>query len=112
MQSVARSIAGLESCSSRSVSWPRRTVSFSRAKTANESLAAASTTTSLIELEPTSMAAIFMTRSIPETRLILTQRAQRFPQGRAEENLFACLCEFLGVLCVKDSFHRHSTLGL
>jgi len=35
---------------------------FFRASTANESLAAASMTTSLIELEPTSMAAIFMTK--------------------------------------------------
>src|SRR5437867_5892811 len=62
MQSAARSIAEAESCSCRSVSCPSRTTSFSRDSTAKESLAAASTTTSLIEFEPTSMAAIFMTQ--------------------------------------------------
>ena len=63
MDSVARSIAGAESCPSRSVSWPSLTTSFSRAKTAKESLAAASTTTSLIEFDPTSMQAIFIRTS-------------------------------------------------
>src|SRR6266496_2545189 len=92
MQSVARSIAAVDSCSIRSVSWPRRTVSFSRASTANESLAAASTTTSLIEFDPTSIAAIFMAkiyelflRSSFEPSLILTQRAPRSSQRREEE---------------------------
>src|ERR1043166_4135954 len=60
IQSTARSMAAGESFPWRKVSWPRRTMSFSRASTANESLAAASTTTSLIEFEPISMAAIFM----------------------------------------------------
>src|SRR5689334_2515786 len=60
MHSTARKLASGESRAHISVSWPSRTESFSRASTAKESLAAASTTTSLIEFEPTSMAAIFM----------------------------------------------------
>ena len=60
MQSEARSTAAGERKPSRSVSWPRRTTSLSRASTASESGDAASTTTSLTELEPMSMAAIFI----------------------------------------------------
>ena len=58
--STARSIAPADNRPCCSVSWPSRTMSFSRASTAKESLAAASTTMSLIEFEPISMAAIFM----------------------------------------------------
>jgi hypothetical protein len=59
MHSVARRIAARLRWPFKSVSWPSRTTSLSRESTANESLAAASTTTSLIEFEPMSMAANF-----------------------------------------------------
>ncbi len=60
--SDARSIAAGERYPSRSVSWPSRTVSLSRARTANESADAASTTTSLMEFEPISTAASFISQ--------------------------------------------------
>jgi hypothetical protein len=59
MQAAALSIAAGESLPRRRVSWPSRTTSFSRARNANESLAAASTTASFIEFEPMSIAASF-----------------------------------------------------
>ncbi len=73
MQIVARSIAEGARCPLRSVSWPSLTASFSRARTANESLAAASTTASLIELDPMSIAASFKYRPCrisPEVQLL------------------------------------------
>ena len=59
MDSIARSIAAAERRSFCSVSCPSLTTSFSRVMTAKESLAAASTTASLIEFEPISIAASF-----------------------------------------------------
>jgi len=69
MQAAARSMASGARRPSRSVSWPRRTTSFSRAMTAKESEDAASTTASLMEFEPMSMAASFNAyRSLPASR--------------------------------------------
>ncbi len=59
IHSVARMMAPRSRWPFKSVSWPSLTTSRSRTRTANESLAAASTTTSLIEFEPMSIAANF-----------------------------------------------------
>src|SRR5436853_3328107 len=71
MLSAARLMAAWSRCPSRSVSWPSRTTSFSRTSTAKESLEAASTTTSLIELEPMSIAASFNGDPVPFGTLCL-----------------------------------------
>src|SRR5262249_49124142 len=73
MQAMARSMALRDRRPLRSVSWPRRITSFSRVRTAKESLSAASATASLIEFEPISIAASFKLFR-HSTKVVLQQR--------------------------------------